>query len=147
MHSEHHAMSWTVHRFQTILSFVFRILLNYEHVLLVFVPMTTLLPQIAIIPGIRDYLHVRGNDFRVTSEFVLVSHYSLQLIVEFGSVGEEKGTSCTHLVEFEQVLVHTDFTVVPFCDFFLYVNVFFHFFFWREGDSVNSLQVIVVFMT
>lgn len=94
MHIEHHAMSWTVHGLQSVLSLVFGVLLDYEHVLLVLVPVAAFLPEIAVV-------HVGGDHFRVAAQFVLVTHNGLQLVVDFGAIREEEGASGTHLVEFE----------------------------------------------
>ena len=102
MHIEHHAMSWTVHGLQSVLSLVFGVFLDYEHVLLVLVPVAAFLPEIAVVPKIRLILvHVGGDHFRVAAQFVLVTHNGLQLVVDFGAVREEEGASGTHLVEFE----------------------------------------------
>lgn len=70
-------MSRTVHRLESMLLFS---ILNEEYVLFVLKVVTTHFPEFGVI-------HVRRNDFAVSSNFVLGSHEFDESVVDYSTVG------------------------------------------------------------
>jgi hypothetical protein len=99
---EEQTMTRAVHRLQGPL-----ILLNLEgeHVVLVMLPVTRLLPEGRVV-------HVGGHDLLVTTGPVLVTEEALESVVDDHTVGKEEAGTRRHVVEEEELLLLTNLAVI-----------------------------------
>jgi len=88
-------------------------------------------------------VNVRGNDFLVATNTVLVSDQLNKLVVDLGTIGVEESTAWRHFEVMEEVLGSTDLTMVTLLSLFSEVDVLVELLLGRVSDTVDSLQTII----
>lgn len=130
-------MAGAVHGFQCeFLLFHF----EWEHVLLVMLPMAGGLPQFRIVNVWRDDL------LEATLPVFLLQEFD-QRVVDVCAARQEEARTRRKFVEKEQFLFTADFAMVSFGCFFLEFLPFFELFRVGEWDTVHTLQCFCVRFT
>ncbi len=127
------AMSGAVHRLQTVASVV---TLEQKHSISVVLVMSTSLPKFKVI-------HVRSDNFLVTSHSVLLSNHKHQFVVDMGALGLEEGAARRHFEVSEQILPSANAAMVTLLSLFAEVHVFVKLLLRGERDSVDALQTVI----
>jgi len=118
------------------------ILLNLEgeHIVLVMLPVTRLLPESGVV-------HVGRHDFLVTAGPVLVTEEALEGVVDDHTVGKEEAGTGRHIVEEEELLLLTNLAVIALGSLFEVLLVLDHHGLVGERDTVDTLERVVLGIT
>lgn len=130
---EKNAMGGAVHRLQTVTSIV---TLEQKHRISVVLVMSTSLPKFEVI-------HVRSDNFLVTSHSVLLSNHKHEFVVNVGALGLEEGAARRHFEVSEQILLSANDAMVTLLSLFAEVHVFVELLLRGERDSVDALQTVI----
>ena len=83
---------------------------------------------------------VWGHDFLVATLQVLRLEEGQELVVDFGTVWQEKGTTRAHITEEKELLICSDDSVISFLRLFLACLELFELSRGRERYAIDSLQ-------
>lgn len=119
---------------------LFFFVLDEEYVFFVLKVVTALFPKLRTVD-------VRRKDFTIASDFVFRPHKVHEFIVDDGSVRKEHRTSWRQGGPVEQVLLRTDGPVISLGKFLLHLEIFIKLTLFGVGNAVDSLQVIVFFLS
>jgi hypothetical protein len=111
--------------------------LEQEKVILVVLVMSGSLPEFEV-------ENVRRHNFLVASNAILRFNHINKLVVDDSSHGVLESTSRGELVHVEETLSTTDSSVVTLLGFLEEVNVLIKFLLGREGDSINTLERVIL---
>ncbi len=136
-HIEHHTMSRTIHRLEPMLFFS---ILNEEYVLFILKVVTTHFPEFWVI-------HVRRNDFAVASNFVFGSHEFDESVVDYSTVRVKQCWAGSKVCKVKQFILRTNCSMVSLKQFLLLLEILVKLTLFWESNSVNSLQIIVIFVS
>ncbi len=98
--------------------------------------MSTSLPEFEVI-------HVRSDNFLVTSHSVLLSNHKHEFVVNMGALGLEEGATRRHFEVSEQILLSANDAMVTLLSLFAEVHVFVKLLLRGERDSVDALQTVI----
>lgn len=111
--------------------------LKGEHVLVVVLPVTGLLPQGRVV-------HVWRQNLLVATLPVLGADIAGQGVVDGHAVGEEEAGTGRHLVEEEELLLLSNLAVVALGGLLEHLLVLVHLLLVGEGDAVDALEGVVL---
>lgn len=111
--------------------------LKHEEIIFIVLVVARDLPEINV-------EHVGSDHLLVASSKVLVSHEINKPVIDFGPMGEEKGTAWGKPIEEEETLGLANDPVVSFESLYPQALELRKLVFLREGNAIDSLKLIVL---
>jgi hypothetical protein len=131
----HEGALGTVHRLEA--ENVIFAVFDDEHVLLIVLPVTRLLPQFFFDKN-------RGENFVVIGTVEHVADKFLQFLVHDHSAGQPEHGAGRHVMEGKEIEFSSELAVISLFRFLEALEVFFEFLFLREGNAVDALELLIL---